>query len=324
MLASACVGAETLKPEFELAAGLSHDSSLVVEEIDFSRETADEALNLEASVSLAGEWDNGLMADMSFSLADSNYQEVDEFDLRTSLLLFSLAYDIQDITANLTCYRSDASLGGSDYLSLTSCSPTASYFVNSHVYVQGGFTHTGKNFNQESARDADNLKTFGSAWYFFDSIEHYMSVSLAHRSEDANAREYDYSGNEVEFSWVKVNEFIERDLRVKLGVKFENRAYKRATDPGNSDGDNGGNGNPGNGNPGNGNPGGGDSGGDDVGMDNASARKDDRREFFSEIKMDLSERTWVELIYRYSQNDSTEAAVEYDQNSLELLMGIRF
>lgn len=286
-LASACLGAEGFDMEFELATGVSWDSSLVVEEIDFSRETADEALNLEARVSLAREWENGAMADFSFSVTDSNYRTADQFDLNTQLLLSSLAWDIGDVTTSLACYHADSSLGGDDYLSLTNCTPTASYFVHSQVYLQGGFAHTDKNFSEGTTRDARNLKTFGSLWYFFDATRHYMSFTVAHRSEDANERAYDYNGNEVEVNWIKDSEFRARDLRLKLGARFDNRTYSRAEGPGNS-----------------------------------VRRADHRRELFSEIKMHVRERTWVEVVYRVSQNESTEAEVEYDQNSVEVRLGI--
>lgn len=287
VLVNACFGAEGFEPEFELATGVSWDSSLVVEEIDFSRETADEALNLEARASLAREWKNGLAADFSFSVTDSNYREADQFDLNTRLLLSSLAWDIGDVTASLTCYRADSSLGGDDYLGLTNCSPTASYFVHSQVYVQGGFAHTDKNFSEGAARDARNLKTFGSIWYFFDATRHYMSFTLAHRSEDANERAYDYSGNEVELNWIKDSEFRARDLRLKLGARFENRSYSRAEGPG-----------------------------------SFRARADHRRELFSEIKLHVRKQTWVEFVYRFSENESTEEEVEYDQNTIELRLGM--
>ena len=54
---------DEFKPALELTAGLSHDSSLVVEEIDYTRESGDEAVNLEARVAVEGELANGLKAD---------------------------------------------------------------------------------------------------------------------------------------------------------------------------------------------------------------------------------------------------------------------
>lgn len=296
-LNAASVLAETgVKPEFELAAGVGWDSSLVVEELDVSAETADESLNLEAHIALAKEWDNGLATDFSFGVADNNYRNVDQFDLNTQLWLASLAYDLKAVSLNLSCYQSSSRLGGRDYLSLTNCAPTASYFVNDQLYLQGGIARMDKNFSEGSERDALNVKTFGSAWYFFDATRHYMTFTVAHKSEDARTREYDYSSNEVSVNWIKVTELFAREARLKFGAKIENRSYKSSANTGPPDTD----------------------------SVNASSRSDHRKELFGEARVTITERTWLEFSYRFLQNDSTLEEVEYDQNSMELRTGFNF
>lgn len=276
------------EPVLELTAGMSHDSSLAVEEIDFTRESSDEAVNLEARIAVEGAFANGLTADLSYGVSDINYRQIDQFDLNTHLLMSSLGYDIGRVNLGFTYYRAQSALDGRNYLTLSSGSPTASLFVNPRIYFLGGFASLDKDFKQNPARDAQNQRFFTSTYYFIDSIRHYFSFTYARRNENANAREFDYSGNELEFSWIKTHGIFDRDLRLKLGVKTAERDYKTTT----------------------------------VG-DATRQRRDRRRELLAEATLDLSERTFTGFSYRYTQNDSNQNEMEYDQHSAEIFIGFK-
>lgn len=275
-------------PVLEITTGISHDSSLVVEEIDFTRESGDEAVNLDARIAVEGEFANGLTADVSYSVADINYREIDQFDLNTHLLMSSLGYDIGRVNVGFTYYRADSTLDGADYLTLTSGSPTVSLFLAKRVYFQGGFASLDKDFNQNPARGANNRRFFASTYYFIDSTRHYFAFTFARRDEDANEREFDYSGNEMEFNWIKISEVFNRDLRLKLGAKMEERDYKTITVD-----------------------------------DTTSQRRDRRQEFVAETTLDLSKRTFTGFSCRYTQNNSNQSEMEYDQLSAEIFVGFK-
>ncbi len=279
------------KPGLELSAGVSHDSSLVVEEIDLNRKTGDEATNLEARVSLEAQA-GGFTGDLSYTVADIDYREMDQFDLNTHLLMSSLGYDIGKVNLGITYYRAASALDGEDYLTLSSGSPTLSFFATPRIFLQLGVANIEKEFEQNPAHDAQSQRIFASSYYFLSSIRHYLVFTYAQRDEDANALEYDYTGDEMELSWIKVSEVFNRDLRLRLGAKFERRDYAILTVDG-------------------------------VTSQVTSQRQDRRRDVYGELTLDLSKRTFTGFSYRYSRNDSNEDFAEYDQHSAELYFGFR-
>ena len=273
---------------FEVSAGVEHDSNVSVNELDSTTGADDVALRLRAEVDFEAKIAPETEVKFGYTISDKRYDQFTNFDLQTHIFSGTLSHDFGPATAGVTARYIDASLGGDGFQSITQISPYVSGFGAKKVFLRGAYTHAQKEFDVQTARDAD-VQTFDAdAYFFLDGSRRYIVVGLEHETSDANDAQFSYDAVGAQARLSQRFKFRNRTARAQTGVRFESRDFDGPTPS--------------------------------IGV----PRQDDRTRINAEVELPITDSVFVAAEYEYGDFSSNLPSADYSQNVFTLRIGARF
>ena len=282
--------ADSNKSPFSVSAdiGYEYDSNVSVDELDASIKKSDNRVTADIDLDFKTKLSDKLSFNAGYSFSDRQYEEFDRFDLRMNMLSTGLGYKMGKSSLDAKVFYLDAKLGGEDYLSMESISPSVSHYLTKNIYLRGAYNYYKKDFDQFDQRDADTYSISADSYYFIDGSSHYVAAGYRFKDEDTEADIYDYQSHQYKLRWVKKFPFWNNNARVQLAYSLEQRDYDDPASAGNT------------------------------------TREDDRHKYALDIQLPLSKQLHIGLIYEYSDYISTLASSEYDQEVMGVHINYKF
>lgn len=202
----------------EVEAGYAYDNNLGIEELDRASSSSDDAVLL--GVKADGSWrpPGALTLSGGYQLRSQDYREMDGFDTLTHLVHGGASYDLGGYSFGGTFHYAEAELNGDDFLQVRQPSISVGKLANEQWYWRVAVTEQEKFFAALSHRDADN-RSVGGDLYYFHTLNHYLSLSVAAVDEKAVTEAFDYQGWRTRVQWFC--EFAWREMRPELQLSWQ-------------------------------------------------------------------------------------------------------
>lgn len=222
---SAYAEQNTTRVDFELEAGLEHDSSLTVEELDRTSEESDTALLTRAK--LDGQWkpSSPLTLKAGYNYYGRDFQDNDSFDMVLQQVYLDGSYDAGPLTLGASHYVADAELDGRDFLSFNLTSFYMSKLIDRHFFLRLASDVKDKSFDDKPQRNADGQTVAVDLYYFFNEAKSYLSFGLNSEREDSRSEELDYHGAGFKTKLSNKFQAFGKDSKLSLAYQYQNRDY---------------------------------------------------------------------------------------------------
>lgn len=282
--------AENKKSPFKAKAsvGIEYDSNISVEELDANTTRSDHAVLLDLDLGYKKRLTNELDVGIGYSLSQSLYDELDQFDIQTHMLSGNLKYDFGHTSAGVNYYYADSTLDRDDYLTLSQINPFLSHYFTKKWFGRAAYSYSDKKFDGRADRDAQVDAYSGDLYYFIEGAKHYLMVGYKFRQDDAESARFDYDGHQFKLRWVKRLSLMERESKLRMGYVYERRDY------------------------------------DDISSAGMEQRQDDRQRWSADLEFPVYQQGFVRLEYEYSDYDSNIDSLTYTQHIAGLRIGYRF
>ena len=178
-----------------LEAGATHNSELVVEEIDQRSANGDIARYL--SFDLNGEltFQDNFTIEGGYNISDTDYQDSDDFDLTIQRLYGDASYEFSGFTVGVSHHDINAELAGDNFLDMSRDSFYLSKLFNNSIFVRAEAITIDKTFDSIPERDATNDALGVDSYFFFNQGKSFFSIGYSANEESASAAEYSYDGD---------------------------------------------------------------------------------------------------------------------------------
>lgn len=208
-----------------LEAGASHQSQLVVEEIDQFSSNGDTARYL--SFDVAGDWELGekFKLNAGYHYSDTSFKDNSDFDLAIGRLYSDVSYDLSIVTLGYNANRVDAKLGGDSFMDLDRDSFYLARLINNSIYLRAESTSIDKTFDTLGERNATNDATSFDTYFFYNQGQSFFSLGYVTEEESANQPEYSYDGKVYRATFS--NKFgADNQHKIKLRWRYTDRDYQ--------------------------------------------------------------------------------------------------
>ncbi|MAI90619.1 outer membrane beta-barrel protein [Ponticaulis sp.] len=213
----------------EASIGASYDSDVGIADLDQSTGEGDYALLLGLEGNAEFKPTSRLTLRAGYELADTQYQDYDEFSLQTHRGSLEAAFDFDVVEAGLLYNYVHARLDGDGYLDYHLASPYVTRLIGDTLFLRGALEFTDKDFLNDDLRDAEGQGLRGDAYYFIGGTDRYVSLTAKLEEEDAMSDAFDFSGGELNANYSHRSQIMDRDTRFQIGAGWETRDYDGIT-----------------------------------------------------------------------------------------------
>ncbi len=275
------------------SAGFQYDDNVTTDEIDSTSNLSDTAAVIEASGSYRPDAGKDFGLQLSYDFSQSLYQDLSSFDLQSHLFSGSVEKEINGFDVGLNYLYGRTFLGGDDFLSLNSITPTLGYSVTDSWYVSLRYNYQNKDFISSSndGRDAGlNSGTIDNFLFFMDS-KAYLSFGYQAEDENTDSDEFDYFGHIFHVRLklpVSVGGLEAFNPVLNAGVKYSDKDYSSVTSS--------------------------------IGAE----REDERTTLNLGLDADLSRHVFAKFDYEYINAQSNLASSDFTENIVTISIGARF
>lgn len=273
---------------FEASAGVEYDSNISVIELDVSTASDDFAGVFEAGIGFEAELGQGTEIDLSYDFSQSLHDEFTQFDIQSHRGSIGIEHDFGRVSAGAAYIFADAALGGDGFLTLQQISPFVSGFLGKSVFIRAAYEYRDKNFKNRTDRDAEVHAGGADIFFFIDGIRTYLLGGYKYEDENTVADQFDFTGHNFKFRFVKRLPFRGRDAKLELGWRYEKRNY------------------------------------DSVTPSIGEVREDTRHKLKAELEIPVTDHVYVLVEYEYSDFSSNLPSADYTQNFAGLKVGVEF
>jgi tetratricopeptide (TPR) repeat protein len=268
--------------------GMEADDNVSVPELDASSGKADVAGVFDAGIGFRFLEGPGYEAEGSYDFYQSVYTDISGADLQSHTLALSGLRELGPFDAGLDYRFTLSRLGGDGFLDVHEVFPSFGFSPRSPWHLTVGYDFQAKDFRIDDARDADQHALAVRSFFLLGDASTSLALIYRLEGEDANAAEFDYRGQVAGARFETAMAPFDFDLELELGYRFAFRDYANATP-------------------------------------SIGERREDRRHRF-DIAVDrkLTELLTARLAYQYFRSSSNLPEADYDNNLLNLGLGIAF
>ncbi|GAA4360301.1 surface lipoprotein assembly modifier [Kangiella marina] len=208
-----------------LEAGATHNSELVVEEID--QRSANGDLGRYLSLDLNGEltFQESFSVKAGYNISDTDYQDTDDFDLTIQRLYGDASYEFSGFTVGVNQHQILADLAGQEFLDMDRSGIYLSKLLNNRIFIRSEYTTTNKEFDDLPDRNASNDALGIDTYFFYNQAKAFFSVGYTSEDEQANASELSYDGDV--YRATVSSKFGDNDAhKLQLKWRYYNRDYQ--------------------------------------------------------------------------------------------------
>lgn len=273
--------------------GLQYDDNVTVDQTDNSTNLSDEAAVIELSGLYRPAFGREVGLELGYDFSQSLYNEQTNFNLQSHNLSAYVERQFGETDASLNYIYARTLLGGHDFLSLHSLTPSLGRSLTDRWYANLRYAY----YNKDFIRDVDDRRDANTHSVTFDNFLFFMSgkahVSLGYRIESENTRgpEFDYLGH---FFHIRLKSPIPADRlsrwnpRGELGFEYGIKDF------------------------------------DNVTPSIGTRRDDDRSTVTLNLIADLTDHAVIRLEYRYIDANSNLASADYTENIVTLKVGLNY
>ncbi|MDF1762299.1 MAG: surface lipoprotein assembly modifier [Oleibacter sp.] len=175
----------------------------------------------EFPITKSSQWNKPLAWQARYDISDTRWTQASQYNSVLQSGLFRLSHNGAQVNSDVSMLIANASVDGQDFLSLYRISPGAGALLSPHWYMRGQIDLAQKTFAQFSARDSDQLGVKGTLCGLLNGTQHYVSLQLGMRQENAADDQYGYSQWQGRLRW----KYRLNDIRFNLASTYEQRNY---------------------------------------------------------------------------------------------------
>lgn len=207
--------------DFKAGIGYLHDSNVSLTELDTSTGEADQATRFELGINGNIPVSQQLSLKGSYGFTQTRYAEFSDFDTALHRLEGSINWRIAGFDSALSMRHFAAQLDGERFLDIRQVSPSIARLIGGQFYLRGAFTGSEKLYAENDVRDASNQAIDVDAYWLLDGMNRYIAAGIRYDDENAEAAEFDYSGNRYKLTF---GQAIGK-ATLKARVQLERRDY---------------------------------------------------------------------------------------------------
>ena len=273
--------------DLEFSAGIEIDDNVTVDELDRDSAEGDSALTLSGKVGYELALAENSDLDFNYSFSQTNYDEFDEFDLRTQIFSVKSNTKVGKNRFGGTLRAVEADLDSDGFLSLQQASVFGSRLLNRDWLVRAEYTYSDKEFDDFAERDSDKHALGIDVYRFMNGVKEYWIFGYKAEDEDAEADPFDRTIHSLKLRYNRRVIMFGRESRLKLGARYQLRDYDSITPA--------------------------------IG----AVRDDDRTRLSAELEIPLYDEFFVNFELEYSDNSSNLPSADYSQTLLGVQIGWR-
>jgi hypothetical protein len=275
------------------SVGFQYDDNVTTDEIDSTSNLSDTAAVIEASASYRPDMGKNVGLELSYDFSQSLYQDLSSFDLQSHLFSASIENEYKGYDVGLNYLYGRTFLGGDDFLSMHSFTPTLGRSVTDTWYVSLRYNYQNKDFISSSndGRDAGlNSGTIDNFLFLMDG-KGYFSFGYQAEDENTDGDEFDYFGHIFHARLklpVPVDGLEAFNPVLNAGVKYSDKDYSSVTSS--------------------------------IGAE----RNDERTTFNLGLDGDITRLVFAKFDYEYIDAQSNLASSDFTENIVTISVGARF
>lgn len=271
-----------------VSVGAEYDSNISVNELDANTSADDVAAVIDADLDFETEIASDTELSLGYSFSQSLHADFTDFDLQSHFASAGLSHDFGSVDVGGAYRFIYTRLGGDDFLVIQQASPYVSKFFGRKLFVRADYTYTDKNFQSQIARDAEVHAGGADVYYFLNGVRTYFIAGYKFEDEDAVDPQFDYQSHNIKLRFSQRIAVGDRDLKLKLGWRYETRDYSSITPS--------------------------------IGV----IRDDNRHRFQSDLEIPITDHIYMQLEYEYADFSSNLPAADYTQSVAGARLGVRF
>lgn len=273
---------------FEVGTGLEYDSEVAVLELDTAANAGDLAALLDFGVGYHRPAKGPFDVSAGYNFSQSLHEDFDEFNVRIHRGSGTLSYDLGRVDIGATLQYADAALHGDEFMTFAQTSPYVSKLVGKRLFLRFAYAYTEKRFASDPLRNADADGLSGDAYVFLDGLRRYLVLGYRYDSEDAIARQFDFTGYRVSAQLAQRLMAGKHELTLRTYLRYETRNYEGLTPS--------------------------------IG----APRDDDRVQLEATLELPLKKHLVARLGYKHGDNRSNLPSVDFDENVLSASVAATF
>ena len=273
---------------FTFHTGFEHDDNITVSQQDLTTGVGDFSYLFEFSGAYKILQTPKFELETGYDFSQSLHDNLSAFDLQSHIFSLNGSYEFKNLDLGLLSMYNRTSLGAADFLEIYSISPSVGFSVTDTWYATVNYTYKNTNFFNLPSRDAQNHGVGFSNFLFF--LEGKGMVLLGYQLENkiTTGAQFEYLGHFINTKVQFPLPFMNLQTRVSLGYNYFFKDYKHITSS--------------------------------IG----EKREDFRTTIELGIYQPIYKKLHAKLKYQYINAISNFAPVDFQENIVNLLLGISF
>ncbi len=212
-------------------AGFEIDSNLTVDAIDTNSNIGDEAFIFDATAGFDFVDNEKTRLSAGYDFYYSAHGELETFDMVIHGVNVDGGYTVGRTDFGLTLMYNDISLGGDDFLGLTTVRPNIGYLLESNkVYLIGSYEYQKQDFDQVALMARDSKRhSFSVKSIFILGGGRTVTTGYEFSNQDAMDQGFSYNGHLFDVSLKLPIDIFNRETIVRSEYRFQSRGYDDAS-----------------------------------------------------------------------------------------------
>jgi tetratricopeptide (TPR) repeat protein len=268
--------------------GLEYDDNITVSELDQTTGVGDFSYLFEFAGAYKFQITPELELEAGYDFYQSLHDDLSAFDLQSHIFSLNGSYEFKGLDLGLLSMYNRTSLGAADFLEIYSTSPSVGFSVTDTWYATASYSYKNTNFFNINNRDAQNHGFGVSNFLFFLDSQVMVLLGYQFENEITTGAEFEYLGHFLNTKLQYSIPFLNLQTKVNLGYKFYFKDYKNVT------------------------------------ASIGKKRDDFRHTAELGIYQPIYKKLHAKLKYQYINSISNLASSDYQENIVNLLLGISF
>ncbi len=212
-----------------LGLGGEYNTSISVEALDTGRKTGDSAANLSASVGYTVSKNPRASLRLSYGLDQSLHKAAPAYDLLTQSFGVAAGTRLGKADLGLDYQFYSMQLGSKPFLDMQILNPSASGFINPHLWLRGSYGYAQKTFVTAKTMDADTQSVTADAYYLLPRHKAYLGLGARYELEDAVNPALSFQAYQLSAKAQMRSKLLGRPAKLALGYQYRARDYDAIT-----------------------------------------------------------------------------------------------
>ena len=267
--------------------GFEYDDNITVSELDQATGVGDFSYLFEFGGAYRFQITPKFELEAGYDFYQSLHDDLSAFDIQSHIFSLNGSYEFKGLDLGLLSMYNRTSLGAADFLEIYSTSPSVGFSVTDTWYATVNYSYKSTNFFNINNRDAQNHGFGFSNFLFFLGGKGMVLLGYQFENEITTGAEFEYLGHFLNTNVILPVPLLDQ-TKVNIGYKFYFKDYKNVT------------------------------------ASIGKKRDDFRHTAELGIYQPIYNKLHAKLKYQYINSISNIASSDYQENIVNLLLGISF